>query len=95
VSGRASRGSAGLPRRALAPLRAMAPEGAARGPHETSVDLPLLVSIASAVQLTGCSRSLIYELIAAREITAVKVGRRTLIPRGEFLRWIESLPASV
>ena len=52
----------------------------------------LLVSIAQTVELTGCSRSLIYELIATGTLRAVKVGRRTLIPHAELRRWVQSLP---
>jgi excisionase family DNA binding protein len=50
------------------------------------------VSIAHTVELTGCSRSLIYELIATGTLRAVKVGRRTLIPHAELRRWVQSLP---
>lgn len=53
---------------------------------------PLLVSIAHTVELTGCSRSLIYELIATGTLRAVKVGRRTLIPHAELRRWVQTLP---
>jgi excisionase family DNA binding protein len=52
----------------------------------------LLVSIADTVALTGCSRSLIYELIATGTLKAVKVRRRTLIPHAELRRWVQSLP---
>lgn len=41
---------------------------------------PLTVRIATAVQLTGISRSRLYELIEAGELEVVKVGRSTLIP---------------
>ena len=51
-----------------------------------------MVSIADTVALTGCSRSLIYQLIATGRLKAVKVGRRTLIPHAELQRWVESLP---
>ena len=57
-----------------------------------SVRSPLLVSIARTVELTGCSRSLIYQMIATGSLKAVKAGRRTLIPHTELLRWVESLP---
>ena len=36
--------------------------------------------IATAVQLTGISRSRLYELIQSGELKTVKVGRSTLIP---------------
>lgn len=48
---------------------------------ETDAPLePISVRVRTAVQLTGISRSRIYELIASGEIEAIKVGRSTLIP---------------
>lgn len=41
---------------------------------------PLTVRISTAVQLTGISRSRLYELIQSGELEIVKVGRSTLIP---------------
>ncbi|ARS28777.1 helix-turn-helix domain-containing protein [Sphingomonas sp. KC8] len=41
---------------------------------------PLTVRISTAVQLTGISRSRLYELIQAGDLETVKVGRTTLIP---------------
>ena len=41
---------------------------------------PLTVRISAAVQLTGISRSRIYELIQSGELETVKIGRSTLIP---------------
>ena len=41
---------------------------------------PLTVRISTAVQLTGISRSRLYELIQAGDLETVKVGRSTLIP---------------
>ena len=41
---------------------------------------PLTVRIATAVKLTGISRSRIYELIESGDLEIVKVGRSTLIP---------------
>ena len=41
---------------------------------------PLTVRISTAVQLTGLSRSRLYELIQSGDLEMVKVGRSTLIP---------------
>ena len=41
---------------------------------------PLTVRISTAVQLTGISRSRLYELIQTGDLQAIKVGRSTLIP---------------
>lgn len=40
---------------------------------------PLTVRVATAVQITGLSRSRIYEIIKAGELETVKVGRSTLV----------------
>ena len=49
---------------------------------------PLTVRIPTAVQLTGLSRSRIYELIEAGDLEIVKVGRSTLIPFKSLRRLI-------
>ena len=41
---------------------------------------PLTVRISAAVQMTGISRSRLYELIQSGDLETVKVGRLTLIP---------------
>ena len=41
---------------------------------------PLTVRISTAVQLTGISRSRLYELIQSGDLETSKVGRSTLIP---------------
>ncbi|HKX80556.1 MAG TPA: helix-turn-helix domain-containing protein [Novosphingobium sp.] len=41
---------------------------------------PLTVRVATAVRITGLSRSRIYELIQSGDLETVKVGRATLIP---------------
>lgn len=40
---------------------------------------PLTVRVATAVRLTGLSRSRIYELIQSGDLDIVKVGRATLV----------------
>ena len=40
---------------------------------------PLTVRISTAVELTGLSRSRIYELIVSGDLEVVKVGRSTLV----------------
>lgn len=41
---------------------------------------PLTVRIATAVEMTGISRSRLYELIQSGDLDTVKIGRSTLIP---------------
>lgn len=53
------------------------------GPSEENVRSatiePLTVRVATAVKITGLSRSRIYELIQSGDLETVKVGRSTLI----------------
>ena len=59
----------------------------------TSADVAPLericVKIPVAVQLTGLSRSRIYELLKKGEIEYIKVGSSTLIPVDSLKRFIE------
>ncbi|WP_288417792.1 DNA-binding protein [uncultured Novosphingobium sp.] len=48
--------------------------------HQTEQTLqPLTVRVATAVRITGLSRSRIYELIQSGDLETIKVGRATLI----------------
>lgn len=53
---------------------------------------PLAVTIPEAVQLTGISRSTIYEALKRREIAARKCGRRTLLLYTDLEAYVSSLP---
>lgn len=48
-------------------------------PTEIVFNEPLTVRISTAVELTGLSRSRIYELILAGDLEVIKVGRSTLV----------------
>ena len=56
-------------------------------------ELPLLVSIERAGKELGIGRSLVYELLGARRLASVKLGRRRFIRRDELLRFVRELPA--
>jgi excisionase family DNA binding protein len=45
---------------------------------------PLTVRVATAVRITGLSRSRVYELIQSGDLETVKVGRSTLIVFGSL-----------
>lgn len=48
--------------------------------HQTEqASQPLTVRVATAVRITGLSRSRIYELIQSGDLETIKVGRATLI----------------
>jgi excisionase family DNA binding protein len=53
---------------------------------------PLAITIHEAVKVTGLSRSRIYEALRRQELTALKAGRRTLIPVADLEAYLASLP---
>lgn len=53
---------------------------------------PLYASIAKTCEVSGLSRSRIYELIAAGRISAVKDGARTLVSINSVLAFLRALP---
>jgi excisionase family DNA binding protein len=54
---------------------------------------PIAHSVEDFVDLTTISRANVYKMIRAGEIKAVKVGRRTIIPRAEALAWLARMAA--
>ena len=56
--------------------------------------IPELLTIADFVTRFRVSRTATYRLLASRELTAKKVGRRTMIARADAERWLTSLPAA-
>lgn len=50
---------------------------------------PITVRIPEAIRLTGIGRSKLYELISARDVEVVKIGRCTLIPMASLHALIE------
>ena len=51
----------------------------------------LAYSPGGGAQVYGISRSKLYELIAAGQLKAVKLGSRTLIPHSELVRFLATL----
>jgi excisionase family DNA binding protein len=54
--------------------------------------IPRTASIRRICELYGLGRSKIYKLLAAGEITACKVGRRTLIDTQSVESWLSRQP---
>jgi excisionase family DNA binding protein len=52
----------------------------------------LAYGVVEAARVAGIGRSTIYEMLASGDLTAVKLGRRTLIPADELRRFIAALP---
>lgn len=55
-------------------------------------DIPLAYSMKDAAATLGISLSLLYEKIAAGEITPKYVNSKPLIPAPELQAWLEALP---
>jgi excisionase family DNA binding protein len=51
----------------------------------------LLVPVPEAAQLLGIGRTKTWQLIYTRRLKAVRIGRRTLIPRAELERFVREL----
>ena len=50
------------------------------------------LTLAEASIVSGIGRTKLYEAIAAGQLTARKYGSRTIVLRGELLRFLTSLP---
>ena len=56
--------------------------------------IPLAISIAEAVRMSGLGRTSLYAAIAAGRLRTRKSGRRTLVETAALRRFIEALPES-
>ena len=54
---------------------------------------PISLTIPEAVKLSGVSRTGLYEALKRGRLTAVKCGKRTLIPYASLSSYLASLPA--
>jgi hypothetical protein len=55
---------------------------------------PIAYTIAGAISASGMSRTRLYALIGSEDISAIKVGRRTLIRSESLRRYIDTLPSA-
>ena len=53
----------------------------------------LLLTIPQAVEVTNRSKTALYDALSKGELSAVKAGRRTLIPVAALEAYLASLPA--
>jgi hypothetical protein len=53
---------------------------------------PLAYTIPAAVAASGLSRTSLYEALRLRKLTALKAGKRTLIPHESLSKFLSSLP---
>jgi excisionase family DNA binding protein len=53
----------------------------------------ITLTIPDAVKASGASRTSIYEALRQGKLTALKHGKRTLIPADALKAWLSSMPA--
>lgn len=61
-------------------------------PNEDSQVLPLTHRVHRVVELTGASRTNVYEALRRGDLEAVKLGRSTLVLDSSLRRWLAALP---
>ncbi|MFZ6762220.1 helix-turn-helix transcriptional regulator [Pseudoroseomonas sp. WGS1072] len=60
--------------------------------HEEAPIAPLTHRVDRVVELTGASRTNVYEALRRGELEAVKLGRATLVLDASLRRWVAALP---
>lgn len=55
----------------------------------TASDASLLLRPTEVATTLGISRSKVFELLVARELPSVRIGRSTRIPRAQLMEWID------
>jgi len=57
----------------------------------TSYDqLPLMLNAEDIVRVLRISRSAAYGLLRAKDFPTIQIGRRMVVPRDQFIEWINS-----
>ncbi len=62
--------------------------------HASAATPPVLHSISEARRQLNLGRSTIYELLARRQLSAVKIGARTLITDESLAAFVKGLPSA-
>ena len=52
-------------------------------------DLPLMLSVTDVAAVLGISRTGAYELVRREDFPSLSIGARIIIPKVQFIRWIE------
>ena len=53
-------------------------------------ELPLMLSVPEVAAILGISRAGAYELVRAEGFPALKIGSRIVVPKENFLGWIDT-----
>jgi len=52
-------------------------------------ELPLMLSVPEVAAVLGISRAGAYELARREDFPTLKIGSRTVVPKGKFIGWVE------
>ena len=52
-------------------------------------ELPLFLNAETVAKVLGVSPSSGYELMREKDFPALKIGNRIVVPKQEFIRWVE------
>lgn len=58
--------------------------------HKSIDEYPLCLSVDDIAEITDLSRSKAYELCHSEYFPCVRVGRRMIVPKAAFVRWMEN-----
>lgn len=57
--------------------------------YKTYEDLPLFLNETTVANVLGVSPSSVYELMHEPGFPVLKIGKRMVVPRESFIRWVE------
>ena len=56
---------------------------------KTYDDLPLMLTVTDVAAVMGISRTGAYELVRQEGFPALSIGARIIVPKEQFIRWVE------
>ncbi len=57
--------------------------------YKSYEELPLFLNAKTVAQVLGVSPSSGYELMHQQDFPALKIGKRIVVPKDRFIRWVE------
>ena len=63
-----------------------------RPPNASAINPVIAYAVDAVPGIAGVTRTQVFDAIRAKELTARKRGRRTIIEAGELRRWISTFP---
>ena len=55
----------------------------------------MTLSVAEVQQALGVGRNTVYELVSRNDFPKIRVGRKIIVPRDAFAKWLERQPGQV